>query len=234
MKREALLPLVIALAAALGTAATFALPDMPERRQATSEDGRLTVTTDGAVPVSVTNTEFGTSLYRVESAGQPLAVPFALSYSYLAPSAPLAFFAFDEGTSSWRRIDTVNDPVAGTVSAQGTPGAAEYLVASVTVPDPHPNAPSVLDAMLSAPPLGAVGYEASLSVAASEDELTGFFEARTDAFPSRGGCGGTFGRGSGQTASTREIDQDGTLTRILVRWEIDGGCEPGETISPSS
>lgn len=234
MKREAALPVLIACAALLGTAATFALPSVPERRTAVSDDGRLTVTADAAMELSVTASGTVPPSYRVESGGKPLAVPFALSYSSLAPDAPLAFFGFDEATLAWRRIDAASDPARGTIVGAGIPGTAEYLAASTDLPEPHPNAPRVLSAMLENPPLGAVGYEATLSVSPAQGEQSGFFEARTDAFPSRGGCAGTFASGSGESAATREIEAPHGLTRVLVRWQVDGGCEPGQAISPSS
>lgn len=232
MKRAAALPLAIAAAALLGTAATFVLPAVPERRVAVSEDGRLTVTVDAAVPFSISDA--GGMAYRVGDGGRPLAVPFALAYSYLAPDAALAFYRFDERTLSWRRMDAADDPAAGILSAAGVPGTTDYLIASVVPPAPHPNAPVVLDALLAVPPLGAVGYEASVAVSAEVAGAPEFFEARMPGLPGRGGCAGAFAAGSGETAVTREIEAPWGLTRVLVRWQVDGGCAPGQAISPAS
>ncbi|TAK03906.1 hypothetical protein EPO34_01980 [Patescibacteria group bacterium] len=231
--------LILAFAVVLGSTALFALPD-PDRAKGRSDDGRFTA----AGPFSSIRVERISD--RVASAGvapayrvtvdeaapmRPYEVALAYDPDWAAkrfPGAALALWGYDPAAGAWRRAASQDDRADGRLMADAAAGLSDWTAAPA---DPGPAStvsPALLDALLSFPPSGTVGYEAFSAVAepGSED----FFLVAEPL--SRGGCGGAFVRGR-EIVATKEVAEPTGITRVAVRFQGGTGCPPDAPLAPS-
>ena len=234
------LPVVaLILAASFGTAAVLALPD-PDRSSATSADGRFAAHgTFSALQVERLPDRISQAgdvpAYRVTAEGSAPARAYDASLSYDPAwaaqrfhGAALALWSYDPALSVWRRAASQEDRVAGAVSAEGVPGASDWTLAPADSGPVPVAAASLLDALLSFPPDGAVGYEAF--AAAAEPGSEDFFLVAEPL--ARGGCAGTFASGH-ETTVTKELRSSSGTVRVAIRFQVSAGCPPGAALAPA-
>ncbi|OGL66755.1 hypothetical protein A2856_03245 [Candidatus Uhrbacteria bacterium RIFCSPHIGHO2_01_FULL_63_20] len=227
---------LVSVAIAVGSLAVGALPD-PDRHRAVSDDGRLAVEwrgSDGASIARVSDARTdGFTAYLILSGGLPIHGAFTLTFSSAsdwAPSrfgdVPLALWGYDPSVLAWRRASSVEDASTGMIEAEGIPGIDRWMPAPRDPGESSPQTPVLLDALLSFPPPGAVGFTASAAVAPDADA---FF--LVDDSLANGGCGGLFHPGRERTLTSREVVSDDRSTRVTVAWELADGCAENQPLS---
>lgn len=233
-----LMPFAFLVVIGLATAFAVLVPE-PDVRSARSDDGRLEVrgVGDPAQPIAITKHEgflkpnhvIDPLTYTLTLGGQPLPSLFKIRMIGVSPSDTV--FAYDETLLAWRPLFTSYDSITGAIEADAVPSAHTYGSGVRPILSPPKERGSVLNTLMTGAPPGAIGFEATDAVAFAEDEF--ILLAETFA---RGGCSGRFETGKSTTVSTQEIPLGEATYRILVRWQLNGGCSPFAplTISPSN
>ena len=185
MKRTHVIPVILVLAAVIGTAAVVMLRQ-PDVIHAVGDNGRVIVDGLGVGTPVIENAGVrpGTAIpiEDVSLNGLPVPTSFTITLSY-DPSVrahaprPLSLFAEDSSLSAWRRVPSVDDTASATLSALTTVASQRWTYAILPDDAVGPEAKVVFDQLTSFPPEGAVGYRAYAAVTQGDDE---FFLLGTD------------------------------------------------------
>jgi len=236
MKRKHAIPVVLVLAAALGTAAIVALRQ-PDVIHATGDQGRVRVDGRGVGELVIVHVgerdDSGIPVEDISLDGLPIPASFLLTLSYdpavraKAPR-PLSLFAYDAVLAAWRSIPTAEDAGSTTLSAYAAVASRRWTYAVLPDDTLPSGAATVIDQLVSFPPTGAVGYRAFAAVSPHGDD---FFLLNDDL--GQGGCDGTFRRGRDQTVTSHDVAVSGLAMRYEVQWELADGCVDGGKLAPS-
>lgn len=243
LSQHAVTALVIG-AVFLGTlAATFMLP--PEDVRLVSEDGLVRVEGKSAfgnlADIRVLDGEHNEApvlgaQYQVLAAGEPISTPFSITFTYdprrldLKETSPLAVMAYDARVLAWRYFPSVQDASAKTLTAEivGSNTLYAWSYGYRRELSPLKQEAVLLDELLSFPPEGAVGYTVATSIGSDESSLVLLKEERD-----RGGCAGVYRVGTSETLTSKEVEEDGLMERVMVFWQIGNGCAEGESVHTS-
>ena len=161
-------------------------------------------------------------VYQLYPAGKMLTNPATLTFSYgdLSNSEALALHVgyFDEAFQMWRTVETMLNTSKREASAQMTKFSEWALLQLDDVA--RPNFDQEIEALISASPEGAVGYQLEVGYS----DVPGDFVMLNGAGKS-GGCGGQYRRGtSTQMTSTGDVFSDSLEYQIVAVWEMGRGC----------
>lgn len=231
-----LMPFAFMLVIGLATAFVVLVPE-PDVRTARSDDGRLEVRgiADPALPIVIAKQEgplvprhvIDPNTYLVTLGAEPL--PSSFRIRMLSASPADTVFAYDDMLLAWRPLSTDYDSATGTLEADAVPSLRRYASGVRPVLSPPKDRGAVLNALVAGSPPGTIGFGASDAVAFADDE----FILLAESF-ARGGCNGRFETGKTETVSTREIPLGDATYRVMMRWELDGGCPPFAPLAISS
>lgn len=226
----------VSVAITAGTVLVMSLPS-PETRRVSSADKVVRI--DGAwrpgapapaiAPLPGSLSFLRGPAYRISAAPAPEGVPYRLTFrvpAELVGQAP-TLYRFTPELDAWQAYPSVPsaDGWSLTTPVGQLPLAAWGVGLSVRPARPL-RAADVLSGLVAAPPPGAVGYEAYDASVDADGEAV-LLSDPLDA----GGCGGTFRLGAAQTKTSRDLPQGAGAYRVLVRWQVGGGCPAGETVS---
>ncbi|EKD33251.1 MAG: hypothetical protein ACD_76C00059G0001 [uncultured bacterium] len=135
------------------------------------------------------------------------------------PKGNVRIGAYDKETGFWRLLKSDVDNVNGRVIAKINKLSLFALMFDENIDVSFDDFEKQVTALASSPPPGAVGHVAELAYSAIDGDFV-----KVDSMESTGGCYGKFQRGNSTTITTSEYESGGLNYRIVMIWQIDGGC----------
>jgi len=215
MKPVHAIPVLLVFAAVLGTVAVIVLRQ-PEAIHAVGDDGRVTVDGRGTGEVVIANAGLRSGSIPVEdisSDGLPLPARLTLTLAYdpalrAQAARPLSLFGYDVSLAAWRRVASVDDPAAATLTGPFALATRRWTYGVVPDESFSSEAAVVIDQLASFPPAGAVGYRAYVAVTQGGED---FFLLQAGL--GSGGCAGVFRSGRSQIVTSHDVSHAGETMR---------------------